>query len=68
MIRWLPVIFLSLLVFTILVPDLRKLGVGRVFGDVELRLGRRRLLLPFGSTVVVFLVVLLVAQLQSMLA
>jgi multisubunit Na+/H+ antiporter MnhG subunit len=68
MIRWLFVIFLALLVFSILIPELRKLGVGRVPGDYLVRIFGRTLLLPFGSTVVIFAVVLLVAELQKLVA
>ncbi len=67
MIRWLFVIFLALLVFSLLIPELRKLGVGRLPGDTRVRLFGRELLLPFGSSVAVFAVVLLIAELQQLL-
>lgn len=66
MIRWLFAIFLALLVFSILIPELRKLGVGRVPGDFSIRIFGRALLLPFGSATVVFMVVLLIAELQKL--
>lgn len=65
MIRWLFVIFLALLVFTFLIPDLRKLGVGRVPGDKPVRVFGQIVLLPFGSATLIFLVVLLVAEIQA---
>ena len=68
MIRWLFVIFIALLVFSVLIPELRKLGVGRVPGDFRVKLFGRILLLPFGSTLVIFAVVLLVAELQKLSA
>lgn len=67
MIRWLFVIFLALLVFSVLIPELRKLGVGRVPGDFAVRLFGRAVLLPFGSTLVIFAVVLVVAEVQARL-
>lgn len=66
MIRWLFVIFLALFVFTILIPDLRKLGIGRVPGDWRVKVFGRTLLLPFGSTLIIFTIVLVVAELQTL--
>jgi hypothetical protein len=66
MIRWLFVIFIALLVFTVLIPELRKLGVGRIPGDMPVTVFGRTLLLPFGSTLVIFGIVLLVAELQKL--
>jgi hypothetical protein len=65
MIRWLVVIFLGLVIFTALIPELRKLGVGRVPGDMQVTLFRKVFLLPFGSTLVIFVIALLVAELQK---
>lgn len=65
MIRWLFVIFLALVIFSGLIPELRKLGVGRVPGDMQVKLFGRILQLPFGSTLVIFLFALLVAELQK---
>jgi hypothetical protein len=65
MIRWLFVIFIGLTLFSALIPELTKLGVGRLPGDMRVKLFGRILLLPFGSTVPVFLLVLLVAELQK---
>lgn len=67
MIRWLFVLFIALLVFTFLIPELRKLGVGRVFGDVSMRYRGRPLILPFGSATVLYLVVVLIAEIQKRL-
>jgi uncharacterized membrane protein len=66
MIRWLFVIFVALLVFTFLIPDLRKLGVGRMPGDLPVRVWGRTILLPFGSAVLIFVVVLVIAELQTL--
>ncbi|WP_313330814.1 DUF2905 family protein [Comamonas sp.] len=54
MIRWLIVIFLALLLngFAAL---LRKLGLGRLPGDFEIRLFGRTLWLPIATTVVLSL-------------
>ena len=65
MIRWLFVIFVALVLFSALIPELRKLGIGRIPGDMRVKLFGRILLLPFGSTVLIFALVLLVAEWQK---
>jgi hypothetical protein len=65
MIRWLFVIFIGLTLFSALIPELTRLGVGRLPGDMRVKLFGRILLLPFGSTVLIFLIVLLIAELQK---
>jgi len=62
MIRWLAVIFLALMLFSALLPWLEKLGVGRVPGDVRFRLFGRVVFLPFGSALVWYLLVLVIAH------
>jgi len=63
MIRWVLVIFLFLTVFNALLPWLFiKIGVGRLFGDLHLRLDKRTLILPFGSTVLWSAVAFLIAE------
>lgn len=64
MIRWLAVIFLALMLFSALLPWLEKFGVGRVPGDVRLRLFTREICLPFGSALVWYLLALVIAQLM----
>lgn len=64
MIRWVVVIFLFLAVFNALLPWIFvKIGVGRVIGDFTLRLDKRSLILPFGSTVLWSAVAFLIAEL-----
>ena len=65
MIRWVGVIFLALTVLPFLLPWLRKLGIGRLPGDLQFILFGRIACLPFGSTVVVSVVALLIAELQK---
>ena len=55
MIRWLLVIFLVLMLVNILTPWVRKLGVGKLPGDVRLKLFGRELFLPFTSTILLSL-------------
>lgn len=64
MIRWLAIIFLAMMIFGALMPWLEKLGIGRVPGDVRFRLFSRVIRLPFGSALVGYLLVLLIAQLM----
>ncbi|TCS37354.1 DUF2905 family protein [Paucimonas lemoignei] len=63
MIRWLGVIFLTLMIFSVLIPWLEKLGVGRVPGDIRFRLFGQIVCLPFGSSLLCYLLVLVLAKL-----
>lgn len=63
MIRWVAVIFVGLFVFSALFPaEFRKIGVGRLPGDLRFKLSRLMLCLPFGSTVLWSAVALLIAE------
>jgi len=63
MIRWVLVIFVFLTVFNALLPWIFvKIGVGRIFGDIKLRLDKRELIVPFGSTLLWSAVAFLIAE------
>ncbi|MDY7539388.1 DUF2905 domain-containing protein [Undibacterium sp. RTI2.1] len=62
MIRWVLTIFIALIVFSALLPWLEKLGIGRLPGDVRFKLFGRVFSLPFASTIILSLVVLLLAR------
>lgn len=62
MIRWVIVIFMALIVFSALLPWLEKLGIGRLPGDVRFKLFGRVFSLPFASTILVSLMVLLIGR------
>lgn len=62
MIRWLLVIFLVLLLVNALTPWVRKLGVGKLPGDLRFRLFGREFFLPFTSTILLSLVGALIAR------
>ena len=49
MFRWLLVIFLALMVIKALTPWVRKLGVGKLPGDLRFKLFGREFFLPFTS-------------------
>jgi hypothetical protein len=61
-IRWL----LTLLLASVLLSGLRgwlaKIGLGRLPGDFTLRLGRRELYVPFGSSVLLSLIAWVIAR------
>ena len=59
MFRWLLTIFIALAVFAATLPWLEKLGLGRLPGDVRLRLFGKTYLLPFASTILLSLVLFL---------
>jgi hypothetical protein len=61
--RWLLTTFLALLVLTALQPWLGRLGIGRLPGDLRFRRNGREYVLPFTSTVLVSLLLMLIARL-----
>lgn len=60
--RWILTIFLAVVVFSSLLPWLEKLGIGRLPGDLRFKLFGRSFSLPFASTVLISLLVLLLAR------
>jgi hypothetical protein len=63
MIRWVFVIFVLLAVFPYLLPVLQKLGIWRVPGDVRFKLFGQIFCLPFGSTLILSILVFAAAKL-----
>jgi hypothetical protein len=61
--KWLLTTFLALLVLTSLQPWLQKLGIGRLPGDLRFRVNGKEVFLPFTSTVVLSLLLMLIARL-----
>ncbi len=61
--KWLLTTFLALLVLTALQPWLQKLGIGRLPGDIRFKVNGKEVLLPFTSTVVLSLLLMLLARL-----
>jgi len=61
--KWLLTTFLALLVLTALQPWLQRLGIGRLPGDLRFKRNGREIVLPFTSTIVLSLLLMLVARL-----
>ena len=61
--KWLLTTFLALLVLTALQPWLQRLGIGRLPGDVRFKINGKEVLLPFTSTVLLSLALMLIARL-----
>ena len=61
--KWLLTTFLALLVLTALQPWLQRLGIGRLPGDVRFKIYGKEVLLPFTSTIVLSLLLMLIARL-----
>jgi hypothetical protein len=61
--RWLATLFIALMVLTALQPWLRKIGIGRLPGDVNFRLGGREYSFPFASTVLLTALMFLIGRL-----
>ena len=62
MFRWLLTIFIALAVFATMLPWLEKLGLGRLPGDLRLRMFGKTYLLPFASTVLLSLLLFLIMR------
>jgi hypothetical protein len=62
-VKWLLTTFLALLVLAALQPWLQRLGIGRLPGDLRFRINGKEVLLPFSSTVVLSLALMLLARL-----
>ena len=62
MIRWLIVVCLALLIFSWLTPWLRRLGFGRLPGDLHFRLFGREWDIPLASTVLLSLLAAALAR------
>ncbi|MCK9514982.1 MAG: DUF2905 domain-containing protein [Ottowia sp.] len=61
--RWLLAIFVALIVLDGVAPWLRKLGLGRLPGDMNFRLLGRNWSIPLGSTVLLSVAVSLIVRL-----
>jgi hypothetical protein len=60
--RFIVTLFLALIVLAALQPWLQKLGVGRLPGDLRFRIGKREILLPFSSTLLLTVIVFLIGR------
>ncbi len=60
--RFIVTLFIALIVLSALQPWLQKLGIGRLPGDFRFRIGKREFLLPFTSTLLLTLGMLLIAR------
>lgn len=63
MIRWTLTIFIALVIFSSLLPWLEKLGIGRLPGDLRFTVFGKKFFLPFASTVLLSLAVVLLGRL-----
>ncbi|MDP3833764.1 MAG: DUF2905 family protein [Hydrogenophaga sp.] len=63
MIRWMIVIFLALLLISWFTPLLRRLGLGRLPGDVHFKAFGREWFLPFASTILLSMLASLIGYL-----
>ena len=61
--RWLLTMFIALAVLTALQPWLRRIGIGRLPGDINFRIGGREYSFPFASTVLMTALMFLIGRL-----
>lgn len=62
MLRWTLTIFLSVIILSSALPWLKRIGLGRLPGDVRFRLFGREMVLPFASTVLLSLLMLVIGR------
>lgn len=60
--RFVVTLFVGLVVLTALQPWLQKLGLGRLPGDFRFRIGKREVLLPFASTLLLTVLIFLIGR------
>ena len=60
--RWLLTMFIALVVLTALQPWLRRIGIGRLPGDVNFRIGGREYSFPFASTALLSCLMFLIGR------
>ena len=62
MIRWLVIVFLALVIFSAFGPWLEEMGLGKLPGDFRFRFLGRNWFLPFGSSVAIGLIGMLIGK------
>jgi hypothetical protein len=63
MFKWFLAIFLGLALFSAALPWLNKLGVGRLPGDFRFKVFGKEIHLPFTSTILLSMVVVVIGRL-----
>lgn len=63
MFRWFLTIFVVLVIFSAALPWLEKLGIGRLPGDIRFTIFGKNISLPFASTILLSMLVLLAGRL-----
>ncbi len=61
--RFIVTLFIALIVLAALHPWLQKVGLGRLPGDLRFRIGKREVMLPFASTLLLTFVAFLIGKL-----
>ena len=61
--RFVISLFVGLIILSALHPWLQKLGLGKLPGDLRFRIGKREILLPFASTVLLTVLIFLIGRL-----
>lgn len=63
MVKWLLTTIVALVLLTSLMPWLRRFGLGRLPGDVTVRIGGRPVYLPFATTILLSALLMLLGRL-----
>ena len=62
MLKWLLTLLVALVVLTILAPGLRRRGLGRLPGDITVRVSGHDVYLPFTTTILLSLALTLIGR------
>jgi hypothetical protein len=62
MLKWLLTLVVALVVLTIVAPGLRRYGLGRLPGDITVRINGRDVYLPFTTTILLSLALTLIGR------
>jgi Protein of unknown function (DUF2905) len=63
MLKWIVTVVIALVLFSGLMPVLRRFGIGRLPGDFDFRLFGRQWSIPISSTILLSLIAMLIARL-----
>ncbi|MCF0252838.1 MAG: DUF2905 domain-containing protein [Duodenibacillus sp.] len=61
--RWLLTIFIGIMILLTAVPWLSRFGLGRLPGDINFTLGKRKVCIPIASTILIMVASFLIGRL-----
>ena len=61
--RWILTILIALIILLGALPGLRRIGIGRLPGDINFRIGKHRVSIPIMSTILIMVAAFLIGRL-----